>query len=279
MRLVIISGRSGSGKTVALHALEDRGFYCIDNLPISLLGSLEEHINDKPLVAVSIDARNIPKDFTRFKKVIEQLNSSGKNCEIIYLDANENDLLKRFSETRRKHPLTNNTISLREAIRKEHELLTPIASLADLTIDTSALKRQDLLNLINDRILNHQSNQMQILLQSFGFKHGLPPDTDFVFDVRCLPNPFWQPNLRSLSGLDSEVISYLGSIPAVNKMLTEIYTFLESWIPCFEADNRSYLTISIGCTGGLHRSVYMVESIAKKLKEKSKNTQIRHREL
>src|SRR5207244_3116996 len=134
---------------------------------------------------VSIDARNIPKDFTRFKKVIENLNSLGKSCEIIYLDANENDLLKRFSETRRKHPLTNNTISLREAIRKEHELLTPIASLADLTIDTSPLTRQDLLNLINDRILNHQSNQMQILLQSFGFKHGLPPDTDFVFDVRC----------------------------------------------------------------------------------------------
>jgi UPF0042 nucleotide-binding protein len=280
MRLIIISGRSGSGKTIALHVLEDLGFYCIDNLPIFFLPELEKEIgNSHPLVAVSLDARNIPSDSTHLKTVVQDLHERGKSCEILYLDAQENALLQRFSETRRKHPLTDNTTSLREAIRKEHELLTPIAALADLTIDTSPLSRQELHNLIRDRIAHHNGSQVQLLLKSFGFKHGLPPDADFVFDVRCLPNPYWKIDLRALSGLDEPVIQYLEEIPEVQSMLKHICNFLETWIPHFEADNRSYVTIAIGCTGGQHRSVYMVETIAKTISRQIANTQIRHREL
>ncbi len=280
MRLVIISGRSGSGKSIALHALEDLGFYCIDNLPLSFLADLEDQVGElHPTVAVSIDARNSPTDSIHSKKLIEDLHKVKQHCEIVYLDADENTLLKRFSETRRRHPLTNPNTSLREAIRKEHHILTPIASLADLTIDTSPLAPQALYNLIRDRIIHHQESHIQLLLQSFGFKHGLPPDADFIFDVRCLPNPYWQPELRMLSGLDTAVKDYLDNIPEVKSLLSDLVTFIEKWIPHFEADNRSYLTIAIGCTGGQHRSVYMVESIAKKIRPIILNTQIRHREL
>jgi len=280
MRLVIISGRSGSGKTIALHALEDLGFYCIDNLPVSLLPQLEDSASDYSLVAISIDVRNIPQNLNHFKEMIQNFNrKNDRTCEIIYLDADENTLLKRFSETRRKHPLTDNQTSLREAIRKEHNLLTPIANLADLTIETSHLTRQGLHNLIRDRVALNEGKQIQILLQSFGYKYGLPFDADFVFDVRCLPNPYWQPLLRTHSGLEESVIHYLENIPAVQKMLNDIYTFLENWIPAFEADYRSYLTIAIGCTGGLHRSVYMTEKLIQLLKPKKYNIQIRHRDL
>jgi UPF0042 nucleotide-binding protein len=280
MRLAIISGRSGSGKTIALHALEDLGFYCIDNLPLFFLPELEKEIGHiHPLVAVSLDARNIPHDTTHLRNLVQDLHDRGKSCEILYLDAHENVLLQRFSETRRKHPLTDNITSLREAIRKEHEMLTPIANLADLTIDTSPLSRQELHNLIRDRIAHHDGSQIQLLLKSFGFKHGLPPDADFVFDVRCLPNPYWQVELRTLTGLDADVIRYLEAIPEVQDLLKNICSFLETWIPHFEADNRSYITIAIGCTGGQHRSVYMVESIAKKISHQITNTQTRHREL
>lgn len=280
MRLVIISGRSGSGKTVALRALEDIGFYCIDNLPIALLSELEKHIGwSQPQVAVSIDARNIETDLLHFKEIISALEASGIHGEILYLDADENSLLKRFSETRRKHPLTKETISLREAIRKEHELLAPIAALADLTIDTNHLSRQALHNLIRDRIAPRSKGQLQVLLQSFGYKHGLPPDADFVFDLRCLPNPYWEPSLRENSGLNENVIHYLDAQPQVQEMLNSIDQFLEKWISSFQADNRSYVTIALGCTGGQHRSVYMVESLAKKLNAKFSPVQIRHREL
>lgn len=282
MRLIVISGRSGSGKTIALHALEDLGFYCIDNLPILFLPELEQEIGDlHPLVAVSLDARNIsnPIDATNLKDMVQDLHQRGKSCEILYLDADENVLLQRFSETRRKHPLTDSNTSLREAIRKERDILTPIAALADLTIDTSPLNRQALHNLIRDRVTHHNGSQIQLLLKSFGFKHGLPPDADFVFDVRCLPNPYWQIELRALTGQDSPVIQFLQNCTEVQNMLDNLCLFLETWIPHFEADNRSYMTIAIGCTGGQHRSVYMVESLAKKLGNKIGNMQIRHREL
>ncbi len=280
MRLVIISGRSGSGKTIALHALEDLGFYCIDNLPFSFLPELENQVGGlHPSVAVSIDTRNSPTNPLHFKNVVADINKKKKKCEIFYLDANENTLLKRFSETRRKHPLTTQSVSLREAIQKEHDILTPIANLADLTIDTSLLTRQELYHLIRDRIAHPEEGKIQLLLQSFGFKHGLPPNADFIFDVRCLPNPYWQPGLQVLSGLDSQVIRYLSALPEVQKLLSDIHHFIETWIPLFEADNRSYLTIGIGCTGGQHRSVYMVETLAKMLKKTITNTQVRHREL
>lgn len=280
MRLVIISGRSGSGKTVVLHVLEDLGFYCIDNLPVALLPELDKHITGKEAkVAVSIDARNIPTDLHHFKDILSSLNQKGKKVDILYLDADENTLLKRYSETRRKHPLTNAKTSLREAIRKEQALLTPIASVADLTLDTSALSRLNLQNLIRDRVSDAPQNRIQVLLQSFGFKHGLPPEADFLFDVRCLPNPYWEPELRELSGKDDKVIQFLETKPDVKNMLESIYTFLETWIPRFEADSRSYLTVALGCTGGLHRSVYLVEALSKKISKLTPNTQLRHRDL
>ncbi len=280
MRLVIVSGRSGSGKTIALHALEDLGFYCIDNLPFLLVPELQGQLGSThPTVAVSVDARNYPSNSLQFKNVIKDLNQTKNKCEIVYLDADENTLLKRFSETRRKHPLSNSSISLREAIQKELEILAPIASLADLIVDTSLLTRQGLYNIIRDRIAHHHEGKIQLLLQSFGFKHGLPPDADFVFDVRCLPNPYWEPELSALNGLDHLVIQYLEKIPEANRLIKDISTFIENWIPYFEADNRSYVTIAIGCTGGQHRSVYMVESLSALIKDKIQNTQTRHREL
>jgi UPF0042 nucleotide-binding protein len=280
LRLVIISGRSGSGKTLALHALEDLGFYCIDNLPITLLSGLDSHIGTvQPLVAVSIDARNLPAQIVQFKEIMTGLQASGISSEILYLDANDGTLLKRFSETRRKHPLTNELTSLKEAIRKEQELLTPIASLADLTIDTGPLNRQSLYDLVKGRVAAHKGSRLQVLLQSFGFKQGLPPDADFVFDLRCLPNPYWEEELRELTGKDEAVIQFLQSKPEVMKLENDILEFLLSWIPRFEADHRSYVTVALGCTGGQHRSVFLTENLAERLRKKVPNIQLRHREL
>ncbi|MEY3182631.1 MAG: hypothetical protein RLZ35_616 [Pseudomonadota bacterium] len=280
MRLIILSGRSGSGKTIALHVLEDLGFYCIDNLPLAMLVDLPTHLaSTHERVAVSIDARNIPTDLEHFTEIFSLLNQQIGKSEIIYLDADENTLLKRFSETRRKHPLTNKKISLREAIRQEYNLLTPIANLADLTIDTTPLSIQALHHLIRERVAHYQDSCLQVQLQSFGFKYGLPPDADFVFDVRCLKNPYWEPRLRPLNGLDLNIAEYLEKQADVQLMLKEIEQFLKNWLPRFEADNRSYITVAIGCTGGKHRSVYLVESLAKKLSNVIPHLQIRHREL
>jgi UPF0042 nucleotide-binding protein len=279
MRLVIISGRSGSGKTVALHALEDLGFYCIDNLPVSFLPELEDHIGNKHAVAISIDSRNIPSALD-LQTVIQLLEKKmGKALEIVYLDADENTLLKRFSETKRKHPLSNQTTSLREAIQKEKDILAPLSHLATVSFNTAGLNYQALHNLIRDKIATHEVKKIQILVQSFGFKNGIPADADFIFDVRCLPNPYWQRNLRNYSGLDKAVVEYLAAIPEVKIMLKDIYAFLEKWIPSFQADKRCYLNISIGCTGGLHRSVYITEKLAELLSVKEMDTQIRHRDL
>ncbi len=280
MRLIIISGRSGSGKTVALHALEDLGFYCIDNLPITLLTEVEKHISGHhSQIAVSIDSRNIPRDIVHFKSVLSELHSRGIASEIFYLDAEDNILLKRFSETRRKHPLTATGTSLREAIQKEHELLGPIADLSNLTLDTSHINRQSLHNMIRDRVIKQKNGRLQLLLESFGFKHGLPQEADFIFDLRCLPNPYWIESLRHSTGLDENVIDYLKQQPNVQKMLDDIVAFLQKWIPSFEADNRSYLTFALGCTGGQHRSIYMVEALANIIRQHYPNIEVRHRDL
>lgn len=280
MHLVIISGRSGSGKSVALHALEDLGFYCIDNLPATLLPELERYMETpQERVGVSIDVRNIPEGLIQFKDIVQKLQKPGYVCNIVYLDAADNILLKRFSETRRKHPLTHLHVSLREAIQKEHHILAPISSLADLTIDTSTLSNQALHQMIRDRLASHNSNHLQVLIQSFGYKRGIPPDADFIFDVRCLPNPYWEPQLRDLSGENNAVIDFLRQEPQVQNMLQDIVHFLERWIPRFSADNRSYLTVAIGCTGGRHRSVYLTNAIADILKKTINTVQVRHRDL
>lgn len=284
MKLIIISGRSGSGKSTCLHVLEDLGYYCVDNMPASLLAALAERIaeennNDLDKVAVSIDARNLSGDLSKFREIFSKLDTSDLDSQIIFLDAETNTLLKRFSETRRKHPLSNSDLGLLEAIKLEKDLLTPIADLASLTIDTSTLNLHDLRDIVRERIADHKPNILALQFQSFGFKHGIPIDADMVYDVRCLPNPYWVSTLRSLTGLNQEVIEYLEAEPEVMKMYNDIKGFLENWIPSFEKNNRSYITIALGCTGGQHRSVFLSEKLSEHFSHTISNIQVRHREL
>ncbi|MDC1528980.1 RNase adapter RapZ [Gammaproteobacteria bacterium] len=284
MKLIVISGRSGSGKSTCLHVLEDIGYYCVDNLPASMLGTLTESVSNDmhpefQEVAVSIDARNISEDLEKFPHIFENLDSSKIERQIIFLDADDNTLLKRFSETRRRHPLTSEKIGLLEAIKKEKLLLAPIISLSNLTIDTSSLSLHQLRDIVKNRVTSKAGTGLAVQFQSFGFKHGVPVDADMVFDVRCLPNPYWVVHLRSLNGLDKEVADYLDSQHEVQDMFTDIKDFLTRWLPKFEANNRSYITIAIGCTGGQHRSVYLCEKLKLDFYTTSYNVQVRHKEI
>lgn len=284
MRLIIVSGRSGSGKSTALDVLEDNGFYCIDNLPAGLLPELAErsllHTELlQPLVAVSIDARNLPSQLKRFPELLGEVRARHIHCDVLYLDADDETLLKRFSETRRRHPLTTDERSLAEAIRDESVLLSPITDLADLKIDTTHLNLYQLRDTLKLRLLNKPEPGTAFLVESFGFKRGMPVDADLVFDVRCLPNPYWKPELREHSGLDSSVAEYLKEQPEVQEMYDDIYTYLHKWLPRIAASNRSYVTVAIGCTGGHHRSVYLADRLGKALKQDLKNIQVRHRDL
>jgi len=283
VRLLIISGRSGSGKSTALNMLEDHGYYCIDNLPASLLPAFIARISEEsvelPWVAVSIDARNLPDDLRKVPDIIIELQQSAIDTEIIFLDANSPTLIKRFSESRRKHPLTTADIGLREAINKERELLEPISALAGLSIDTSTMSIHQLRDMIRSRLLEKKNSSLSLMFESFGFKNGVPIDADFVFDVRCLPNPFWDPALRPLTGLDPEIINFLSQDDGVKAMQNDIKHFLETWLPRFEASNRSYMTVAIGCTGGQHRSVFMCEQLKKSFVDRISNLQVMHREL
>ncbi|GAB7533543.1 RNase adapter RapZ [Pseudomonas sp. 3A(2025)] len=284
MRMIIVSGRSGSGKSTALDVLEDNGFYCVDNLPAGLLPELAERalLNSEqaePLLAVSIDARNMPSHLTRFPHILDEVRARHIQCDVLYLDADDATLLKRFSETRRRHPLSNSQRSLAEAIRDESLLLGPITDLADLKINTTHLNLYQLRDTIKLRLLNKPEPGTAFLVESFGFKRGMPVDADLVFDVRCLPNPYWKPELRDHSGLDPVVIEYLAAQPDVEEMFQDIFTYLNKWLPRFAASNRSYVTIAIGCTGGHHRSVYLTERLGKVLQQSLKNVQVRHRDL
>ncbi len=283
MKLTIISGRSGSGKSTVLHVLEDRGYYCIDNLPASLLSSLASRISSDatgiPNVAVSIDARNISADLDKFPSIINELKNKPLSTEIVFLDANSQTLLKRFSESRRKHPLSSEAIGLKEAIDKESELLEAISIMASLSIDTSNMSLHQLRDTVKNRLLDDQQTTLALLFQSFGFKNGLPVDADIVYDVRCLPNPYWDNSLRSLTGLDDAVVGFLDSQEEVQEMCSDIENFLQKWIPSFESNNRSYITVALGCTGGQHRSVYMCEKLGEIFSTQGSNVQVRHREL
>jgi UPF0042 nucleotide-binding protein len=284
MKLIVISGRSGSGKSTCLHVLEDMGFYCVDNLPASLLGTLTENLSnnlepDIQDVAVSIDARNILDDLTKFPDIFKNLDPEKIDRQVIFLDADDNTLLKRFSETRRKHPLTGKDIGLIEAIRKERELLAPIITLANLTIDTSTLSFHQLRDSVKNRVASNEDDSMAVQFQSFGYKNGVPVDADIVFDIRCLPNPYWIVHLRGLTGLQPEVIEYLDSQADVQEMYNDIKDFLATWFPRYEANNRSYITIAIGCTGGQHRSVYMCEQLKSHFNRDRLNVQVRHKEI
>lgn len=282
MRLVVISGRSGSGKSTALHVLEDVGFTCIDNLPASLLPALVQQLDQHPesqSFAVSIDARNTWQELQQFPDFLSKAQIPGLQCEILFLDARSPILIQRFSETRRKHPLSGQTTDLKEAIALERQLLEPIANSADLTIDTSNLTLHQLRDLVKQRIVGNTGPGMALQFQSFGFKRGIPVDVDLVFDVRCLPNPYWKPHLRGFSGQDQPVIDFLQGQDDVEDMYADISNYLDRWLPSFVANNRSYFTVAIGCTGGQHRSVYLCERLYKSFKDKYTNTQLRHREL
>ncbi|HFD81426.1 MAG TPA: RNase adapter RapZ [Gammaproteobacteria bacterium] len=284
MKLVIVSGLSGSGKSVALHTLEDLGYYCIDNLPGGLLDvvAVELKQSSHPIdkAAVGIDARNPPAALEQFDRILEKLESEGIRCETLFLTCEADILIKRFSETRRRHPLSNEDVSLTEALEQERVLLEPIARRADLFIDTSNTTIHQLRELVQQRLGHQRDSGLSLLFESFGYKHGIPSDADFVFDSRCLPNPHWQPALRPLTGRDAAVASYLDSEPLVEQMYTELRSFLDRWIPAFEADNRSYLTVAVGCTGGQHRSVYLVERLGAHFRQRSDaHVTVRHREL
>jgi RNase adapter protein RapZ len=285
MKLLIVSGLSGSGKSVALNTLEDEDYYCIDNLPLGLLTPfikrmLKPRLKLYDKAAVGIDARSGVEELERFPEILEEIRATGIETEILFLQADADTLLKRFSETRRKHPLTKKGLPLVESIHLERSLLSSIALEADLVIDTTHTNVHQLHDLIRERVGNKDSERMSILFQSFGFKHGVPTDTDYVFDIRCLPNPHWVPELRSQTGMDKGVIDYLQGHDMVEEMYTMIETFLQAWIPRFETENRSYLTISIGCTGGQHRSVYFAERLANHFREHfGKSIHVRHREL
>jgi len=284
MNLVIISGLSGSGKTIALHTLEDIGYYCTDNLPVGLLDAFalefgQPHLARVKKVAVGIDARNNPDQISRFPAVIADCRRRGINCRIIFLQADDQAILKRYSETRRKHPLTGPGVALADAVREERALLAPISANADLFIDSSRTNVHQLRDLVRECIGAGENPGLALVLKSFGYKHGVPADADIVFDSRCLPNPYWEPALRNLTGRDGAVVEFLDAAPAVHELYGDIVDFLVKWIPRFEADNRSYLSIAIGCTGGQHRSVYLVERIAGNLRGRYENIVIRHREL
>lgn len=285
MEFVVISGRSGSGKTTALQLLEDSGFICIDNLPVNLLPTLIEEVSQanhqhSMKFAVGIDARNVGGDLSRFPEILENAQQhQNARFTVVYLDASDQVLIKRFSETRRKHPLSNKTTGLREAIRAENNILDPVARVSDITIDTSNLTLHELRTAVKKKVAGAEGQGMALMFESFGFKYGVPVDADFVFDVRSLPNPYWQPELRAYTGLQTPVVDFLDLQPQVKSMFEDIVQFLEKWIPSFEQNNRSYLTIAIGCTGGMHRSVYLADKLSAHFQKLYSNVQTRHRQL
>lgn len=281
MRLVIVSGLSGSGKSVALHMLEDLDYYCVDNIPAGLLPMFISHTvrsreGSYGSTAVGVDARNSPGEIASVPKLVDELKRSGVNCEVLFLRAEDDALLKRYSETRRRHPLSRDGLGLADAIRREHALLQPIADAADLVIDTTRSSVHELRELIRQRVGARVEGRMSILFESFAYRHGVPGDADFVFDVRSLPNPYWEPGLSRLTGRESAVIEYLERYPIVTTMYEDIVGFLDRWIPELIKTNRSYLTIAIGCTGGQHRSVYLVERLARHFATKFPHVHAKH---
>ena len=284
MRLVIISGVSGSGKSVALHVLEDLGFYCVDNIPVALLKPFVDELvwrKDPAFenIGIGLDARSRASDLAHVPALVQTLREGGLAVEIIFLQTDNKVLLSRFSETRRKHPLSDEKTSLEEAIAKERELLSPIINSAELVIDTTRMSVYALREQIRERVAPRTPGAVSIMIESFGYKNGLPANADFVFDVRCLPNPYWEPQLRPLSGKDGPVRAFLDEAPMVQQMVGDIVAFLEEWIPRYQDFQRSYLTVAIGCTGGMHRSVYVAEAVAKRLATKHKNIRTHHSEV
>lgn len=284
MRLIIVSGLSGSGKSVALDALEDMGFYCIDNMPAALLGGLisqtiESRDSLYENMAVGVDARNRATDLASLPELLHSLKKKGVGCEVVYLHAEDEVLLKRYRESRRPHPMRAEGMSLPEAIVEERELLGSISYSADLVIDTTTTSIYELRELLSSRVAPRVETGLSIQIESFGFKHGVPFDADFVFDVRCMPNPYWVQQLRAMNGKDEAVREFLAGNEITESMYGDIIQFLRKRIPEYAEHNRNYLTIAIGCTGGQHRSVYLVERIVSELQGEFPNVMVRHNEL
>lgn len=284
MRLIIVSGLSGSGKSVALHLLEDMGFYCIDNVPAALLDTMVTEVaaTDDSIyenMAVGVDARNRASDLDSLPSLVGDLRKRGIHCEVIFLHAEDDILLKRYAETRRKHPLSSKGLSLAEAVERERSLLGPIIDSAELVVDTTRTSVYELRDAIRSRVGTRSQPALSILVESFGYKHGIPSDADFVFDLRCLPNPHWELSLRPLTGRDEPVIRFLDQSKRVQAMYEDILGFMQRWIPEYMDFNRNYLTVALGCTGGQHRSVYLAEKLASTLAEKYDHVVTRHNEL
>jgi UPF0042 nucleotide-binding protein len=281
MKLIVVSGRSGSGKTIALRVLEDLGYYCVDNLPVTLLPQLVLEARDRyDQLAVSIDVRNMPDESGDIDNLLGQIRqASDIEFSSIFTDADNATLIRRYGESRRLHPLSRKHLSLDQAIQQETHLLAPLSSTADLRIDTSTLSIHDLSEQICERVLGRKEKELVLVFESFGFKHGTPKDADFVFDARFLPNPHWVPELRALTGLDAPVREYLQAQPDVMLYSQQIETLLSNWLPHLERNNRSYVTVAIGCTGGQHRSVFITELLAASFRARNKTVQVRHRTL
>ncbi|EGQ7681283.1 RNase adapter RapZ [Vibrio parahaemolyticus] len=281
MRLIVVSGHSGAGKSIALRVLEDLGYYCVDNLPVNLLDAFVHSIADsKQNVAVSIDIRNIPKKLKELTGTLEQLKTE-LDVTVLFLDANKETLLKRYSETRRIHPLSlgGQSLSLDQAIEREKEILTPLKAHADLILNSSGQSLHELSETVRMRVEGRDRKGLVMVFESFGFKYGLPSDADYVFDVRFLPNPHWEPALRPLTGLDAPIAAFLEQHQSVLSLKYQIESFIETWLPLLEKNNRSYLTVAIGCTGGKHRSVYLTQQIGEYFADKGHQVQIRHTSL
>ncbi len=281
MRLIVVSGHSGAGKSVALRVLEDQGYYCVDNLPVNLLEAFAQSVKDsRQNVAVSIDIRNLPKKLTELTNVLSALKLN-YDVSVLFLDASKETLLKRYSETRRIHPLSigNASLSLEQAIELEQTLLTELKGNSDMVIDSNNMSLHELSETVRMRVEGKERKKLVMVFESFGFKYGLPCDADYVFDVRFLPNPHWEPDLRPFTGLDAPVKSFLESHPEVIELKHQIQRFFEQWLPMLEKSNRSYLTIAIGCTGGKHRSVYLTQQLGEYFSQLGNHVKIRHTSL
>lgn len=279
MQLVLISGLSGSGKSIALNVLEDAGYYCVDNLPAPLLSGLTGYLLREGMrqVAVAIDMRG-GTSIAALPPQLRQLEATGISVRFIFLDARDDVLIQRFSETRRRHPLADGGSTLAEAIANEREALETLRNLGH-RIDTGNLRPNALRAMVKDFVAQDgMAGGLTLLFESFGFKYGLPLDADLVFDVRCLPNPHYDPELRPLTGRDAPVIAFLEGQPEVRKMFEDIRRYLDEWLPAYVRDNRSYLTVALGCTGGQHRSVWFAENLAVSFRGKAR-VLVRHRAL
>ncbi|MGB5104470.1 MAG: RNase adapter RapZ [Steroidobacteraceae bacterium] len=284
MRLIVVSGLSGSGKSVALNMLEDLDYYCVDNIPAGLLPGFIAYTvrTNEPayrLTAVGVDARNRPEDLADVPRLVEELRRSGVSCEMLFLRAENEVLLKRFSETRRRHPLSRSGLGLQEALDQEARLLAPVANAADLAVDTSRLSVHELRELVRERVVERKEGGPSLLFQSFAYRHGVPDDADFVFDARALPNPYWDPVLREFTGRDAAVVRFLDQQEEVARFAADLQGFLERWLPSLVRSNRSYITVAVGCTGGQHRSVYLAEKLAAHFNGRFGQALIRHRDL